>query len=172
MSLRSLQPFIRRSRLPVALPLLALGLVASLWFGHARLAATAHAGVDDDDGVRILLDLAASASREHRVLAPAGSNAYEFYFSVLELDPSNPAALHGQQALFAQATDELERAINQGELNEAQRELALLREYDADSFKVALLAGKLDAQRQLVVAADEARAAVIQARAAAQSEAR
>src|SRR6185312_5622043 len=60
-------------------------------------AATADASADDTQGgTGILLGLARDAMRDGRLVAPAGSNAYEFYLSVLQLEPQNPTA---QQAL-------------------------------------------------------------------------
>jgi protein TonB len=58
----------------------------------------------------------------------------------------------------------VEQAINARQLDEAERELRLLREADSSNFTLSLLAGKLDAQRMIVVREDEARAAAIRAR--------
>ncbi|PWK92517.1 hypothetical protein [Fulvimonas soli] len=151
-----------------------LALAALGWWGWQRWGgtparegdATAAAG-GDQDGVAILLDLAGKAVAEKRLVAPAGSNAYEFYLSVLELDPQNAAARQALQQLFPAATAEVERSINALQLDEAARELRLLRDYDATDFTLALLGGKLDAQRQIVIREDEARAARMQAPAAA-----
>jgi protein TonB len=57
----------------------------------------------------------------------------------------------------------VERLINPVDLDEAQRELSLLREYDATNYTLALLGGKLSAQRMLVTRQHEAQAAIIQA---------
>ncbi len=116
----------------------------------------------DDGGVGILLDLAKTAIGENRLVAPAGSNAYEFYLSVLQLDPSNKAALDELHESFPSASADVERAINNNELDEAQRELSLLREFDSTNYILSLLGGKLDAQRQIMIRQDEARAEVIQ----------
>jgi protein TonB len=117
----------------------------------------------DDNGVGILLDLAKTAVTEKRLVAPAGSNAYEFYLSVLQLDPNNKVALDELHESFATASADVERAINDNELDDAQRELSLLREFDSTNYILSLLGGKLDAQRQIMIRQDEARAAVIQA---------
>lgn len=120
---------------------------------------------DDEAGGRaILLALAQTAEREHRLLAPAGSNAYEFYLSVLGLEPDDAATRDALQRLFPTATKVVEQAIDRGELDEAERELRLLRDFDADNYLLALLAGKLTAQRHLEVRRHEARAAILQAR--------
>jgi periplasmic protein TonB len=160
----------RRAVLLLAMLLVGAGMVWLARGGGVPAAGTNAADAADTSATAILLELAATAVRERRLLAPAGSNAYEFYFSVLQLDPANAVARQGQQRLFPAAAAELEQAINRGELDEAQRELALLREFDRDNFTLALLGGKLDARRQLVVRADEARAAAIQARAAAANQ--
>lgn len=117
----------------------------------------------DDSGVSILLDLAQAAQKENRLVAPAGSNAYEFYLSVLQLDPQNKVAQERLHESFPAASADVERAINDNSLDEAQRELSLLREFDSTNYILSLLGGKLDAQRQIQIRQDEARAAVIQA---------
>ncbi len=124
-------------------------------------------GGKDDSGVGILLDLAKTAVSEKRLVAPAGSNAYEFYLSVLQLDPQNKAAQDQLHDSFEAASADVERAINDNDLDEAQRELSLLREFDSTNYILSLLGGKLDAQRQIQIRQDEARAAVIQAQHAA-----
>lgn len=127
----------------------------------------------EPDGVRILLDLAASSLRAGHRVAPVGSNAFEFYFSVLQVDPHNRTALAQLRAAFHPAREDVERTIAAGDLDEAQRELQLLRAYDAgnyrydpthfelhaDDYQLALLGGYLDAQRTLLGRrhADEAR---------------
>lgn len=122
-----------------------------------------------DSGVSIMLGLARMAVDEKRLIAPAGANAFEFYLSALQLEPENAAATAGLHELFEPAVDDVERAINDNHLDEAQRELSLLREFDGTNYKLALLGGKLDAQRQIQVREDEARAAVIQAQATSSS---
>ncbi|MGN2253290.1 energy transducer TonB [Frateuria sp. GZRe12] len=124
---------------------------------------------DDASGRGILLALAQTAEREHHLLAPAGSNAYEFYLSVLGLEPEDAATREALQRLFPAATKVVEQTIDRGELDEAERELRLLRDFDADNYLLALLAGKLTAQRHLEVRRHEARAAILQARLARQA---
>jgi protein TonB len=53
--------------------------------------------------------------------------------------------------------------INPTDLDEAQRELSLLRDYDPTNYTLALLGGKLSAQRTLLTRQHEAEAARIQA---------
>ncbi|HEY9132220.1 MAG TPA: hypothetical protein VIM98_10725 [Dyella sp.] len=118
---------------------------------------------EDASGVNILLDLAQTATKEKRLVAPAGSNAFEFYMSVLQLDPENKAAQDSLHGLFSPASEDVERSINNNDLDEAQRELALLREFDSTNYTLSLLGGKLDAARQVMIKQDEARAAAIQA---------
>lgn len=126
-------------------------------------AADASASGGDDSGVGILLGLAKTAVDEKRLVAPAGSNAYEFYLSVLQLDPQNKVALDELHESFPTASADVERAINNNNLDEAQRELSLLREFDSTNYILSLLGGKLDAQRQIQIRQDEARAAAMQA---------
>jgi hypothetical protein len=144
----------------VAAGVLLLAAVAAIALWQGRRATPP----PPDSGVAILLRLADQARREHRLLAPVGSNVYEFYFSVLQLDPANRTALDGLHEAFEPACAEVERAITTGDLDEAQRELRLLRAYDAGNYrylatgddtgagnyKLALLGGYLDAQRSLL----------------------
>jgi hypothetical protein len=97
-----------------------------------------------------------------RLLAPAGSNAYEFYLSVLQLQPQNPTAQQALRESFARASVEIERAINHNDLDEARREIDLLREFDSNNFTLALLGGKLSAARNIVTKQHEAEAERIQ----------
>jgi protein TonB len=124
--------------------LLVVGVLAGSAFWYVRSAAAADTSADDANGVNILLGLADTAMHDGHLVAPEGSNAYEFYFSV-------------------PACNEVERLINPVDLDEAQRELSLLREYDATNYTLALLGGKLSAQRMLVTRQHEAQAAIIQA---------
>jgi periplasmic protein TonB len=147
--------------------LLVVGVLTGGTFWYVRSAAAADTSADDANGVNILLGLADSAMHDGRLVAPEGSNAYEFYFSVLQLEPHNQVALENLKKAFVPACNEVERLINPVNLDEAQRELALLREYDATNYTLALLGGKLSAQRMLVTRQHEAQAAMIQAQQAA-----
>lgn len=144
------------------------------WLEGGKASMTASAGSQasdgkDDSGVTILLDLAKTAVSEKRLVSPAGSNAYEFYLSVLQLDPQNKAALEQLHDAFPAASADVERSINDNSLDEAQRELSLLREFDSTNYILSLLGGKLDAQRQIQIRQDEARAVIIQAQQSAGS---
>jgi protein TonB len=138
------------------------GGVSSVAIGSG-VASASSTGGKDDNGVGILLDLAKTAVTEKRLVAPAGSNAYEFYLSVLQLDPQNKVAQEQLHDSFESASADVERAINDNNLDEAQRELSLLREFDSTNYILSLLGGKLDAQRQVQTRQDEARAAAMQA---------
>ncbi len=170
----------RRRVLIVALPILVVLGGAAFWLTRpssdgfraamkaaAPAIASSAGGADDNSGSGILLGLAKGAVDERRLVAPAGANAYEFYLSVLQLEPENAIAMAGLRDLFEPAADDIERSINDNNLDEAQRELSLLREFDGTNYKLALLGGKLDAQRQIQIREDEAKAAIIQAQAAA-----
>jgi protein TonB len=147
----------------------ALAAAWLLWINMAKDVQPSHAGgaVSPDHGVTILLELAAGAGVRQQLVAPAGANLFEFSLSALQLEPNNPIALSGLRDAFTAACEDVERAINADQLDEAQRELALLQEYDPTNYTLLLLGGKLDAQRALSVRADEARAAILQARQAA-----
>lgn len=124
--------------------------------------ATAAPAGDAQSGSGILLGLARDAMHDGRLVAPAGSNAYEFYLSVLQLEPENPTARDALRESFPRAAVEIERTINQKDLEEARREIDLLREFDSNNFTLALLGGKLSAARNIVMKQHEAEAARIQ----------
>ncbi len=128
----------------------------------AAEAAPSSSSADDQSGTSILLGLARDAMHDGRLLAPAGNNAYEFYLSVLQLQPDNQTAQQALRESFPEAAEKIEHAINQQDLEEARRELDLLREFDSSNFTLALLGGKLSAARAVVTRQHEAEAARIQ----------
>ena len=172
---RSLLAASRRHALVlVPLVLLLVPVCGIVWYSRASAAAsTAYFGMsptvvsDSTDeagsGITILLGLARDAMRDGRLVAPQGSNAFEFYLSVLQLDPSNLAAQEALRETFPRAAVEIEGTINGGELEEARREIDLLREFDRDNFTLALLGGKLSAARNILTRQHEMEAARIQA---------
>ena len=153
-----------------ALAVAVLGAIGWYVTGHTGTGSSASTGSApasassaDDSGTGILLGLADTAIKDKHLVAPAGSNAYEFYLSVLQLDAQNKTAQQNMHDLFGSASEEVERSINNNDLDEAQRELGLLREFDSTNYTLSLLGGKLDAARQVMIKQDEARAAAIQA---------
>ena len=148
----------------------AVALIAgALWHLHASSKASEEsAATDESNGVGFLLGLADSAFHDHRLVAPAGSNVYEFYLSVLELDPHNKPALERLHTAFEPACQEVEQTIAKGDLDEAERELRLLHDYgtqegvESDNYKVALLGAYLYAQRNVLTRKHEAEALQIQ----------
>jgi protein TonB len=125
-------------------------------------AASTHGG--DPSGVDILLGLARDATREGRLIAPQGNNAYEYCLSVLQLEASNATAQDALRETLPFASQEIERQINRRQLEDARREIALLRDYDPTNYTLIILGAKLDAQQQVVTAEDEAKAEQIRRR--------
>jgi periplasmic protein TonB len=158
----------RRGLLFVSLAALLALAGGAFWYAHASMGKTSteHTANDGSD-VGIMLGLADTAYHDKALLAPVGSNMYEFYFSVLQLDPTNSTALERLRDMFKPACDVVENTINSGDLDEAQRELSLLRMYDPHNYKLALLGSVLDAQRIIERHKHEAEAARIQAAQAA-----
>ncbi|HEY0198630.1 MAG TPA: energy transducer TonB [Rhodanobacter sp.] len=165
----------------VSMLILAVLAGGIFWYSHATAsastidadvsasAAPASAGTASDDGqsgTQILLGLARDAMHDGRLVAPAGSNAYEFYLSVLQLEPTNRTAQEALRESFPRAAVEIEGTINKQDLEEARRELDLLREFDSNNFTLALLGGKLSAARNIVMKQHEAEAQRIQEAAA------
>jgi hypothetical protein len=139
--------------------------MANASYGPAGSPTTAATDAPTDDaqsGTGILLGLARDAMHDGRLVAPAGSNAYEFYLSVLQLEPKNPAAQDALRESFPRAAVEIEHTINQNDLEEARREIDLLREFDSNNFTLALLGGKLSAARNMMTKQHEAEAERIQ----------
>lgn len=142
-------------------------VAGGFWFAHASISSSSAEAHTANDGseVGVMMDLADKAYQEKRLVAPVGSNVYEFYFSVLQLDPNNAIAQQRLRDAFKPACDVVETTINSGDLDEAQRELSLMRQYDAHNYKLALLGSVLDAQRVIERRRHEAEAARIQAQA-------
>jgi hypothetical protein len=172
---RSLSLLARRHTMLLVSVLSLMVLVGGVfWYNHATTeasvvdAGTAPAGVstasgnDAQSGSQILLGLARDAMHDGRLVAPAGSNAYEFYLSVLQLEPQNRTAQEALRESFPRASEEIERTINQNDLDEARREIDLLREFDSNNFTLALLGGKLSAARNIETKRHEAEAERIQ----------
>ncbi|RCS31594.1 energy transducer TonB [Rhodanobacter denitrificans] len=177
--------FLPAHRYALALVCLCLLLVAGgvFWYGRATADATPakKAGAADDEAQSasaIVLGLARDAMRDGRLVAPEGNNAFEFYFSVLQLDPNNRVAKDSLREAFKLGCAVVEQTVAAGHLDEAQRELQLLRAYDAGNYKydpshyetnasnyqLALLGGYLDAQRILLGRQHAAEAVAISAR--------
>ncbi|MFC5527643.1 energy transducer TonB [Rhodanobacter ginsengisoli] len=146
---------------------------ASLRDGSSLSVQPTTAATDDaQSGTAILLGLARDAMHDGRLVAPAGSNAYEFYLSVLQLEPDNRTAQDALRESFPRAAEEIERTINHKDLEEARREIDLLREFDNNNFTLALLGGKLSAARNIVMKQHEAEAERIRLAAAMQASTR
>lgn len=144
-------------------------LVATLAYAHVTSSAREEsAAAEEPNGVSVLLSLADTAFHEKRIVAPAGSNMYEFYLSILELEPTNKLARARMLSEFEPATHEVEHVISTGDLDEAERELRLLHDYgkqqsvESDSYKLALLGSYLYAQRNLLSRTHEAEALQMQ----------
>jgi periplasmic protein TonB len=108
--------------------------------------------------ITILLGLARDATKEGRLVAPQGNNAYEYYLSILQLDANNATASDALRETLPFASNTIERQINHRELEEARREIALIRDFDPTNYTLIILGAKLDAQQQVVTAEDEAKA--------------
>ncbi|MGA7439896.1 MAG: energy transducer TonB [Luteibacter sp.] len=108
--------------------------------------------------IDILLGLARDATKDGRLVAPQGNNAYEYYLSILQLDAKNATATDALRETLPFASQTIERQINRRDLEEARREIALLRDFDPTNYTLIILGAKLDAQQQVVTAEDEAKA--------------
>lgn len=77
-----------------------------------------------------LLDRAQTDLADLRLTRPAGDNAYERYRQVLALDPENPDAREGLQAIAERYHGLVEDALVRGELDAAERHLESARTVD------------------------------------------
>jgi protein TonB len=99
--------------------------------------------------VQQLLTAARNAYAQHRLVAPAGDNAMEYYEAVLARDPGNQVAKDALRETFPFGVPEVEKAISQNNYEEASREIALLSSADPANYTLTLLRSKLDAQKKL-----------------------
>ena len=104
-----------------------------------------------------LLAEARKALAAQRLVAPAGDNAVEYYVSVLAKDPKNRDAQGALREIFPFAEPVVEQAVNQGNLDEAQREIDLLAKADPNNYTLTILRAKLDAARKLASSAQQAK---------------
>lgn len=96
-----------------------------------------------------LLTAARDAYSQHRVVAPAGDNAMEYYEAVLAKDPNNQVAKDALRETFPFGVPDVESAISQNNFDEANREIELLGKADPSNYTLTLLRSKLDAQKKL-----------------------
>jgi protein TonB len=96
-----------------------------------------------------LLAAARGAYAQHRLVAPAGDNAMEYYQAVLAKDPGNQVATDALREAFPFGVPEVEKAISRNDFEEAGREIGLLSKADPTNYTLTLLRSKLDAQKKL-----------------------
>lgn len=96
-----------------------------------------------------LLTAAREAYAQHRLVAPAGDNAMEYYEAVLAKDPNNQVARDALRETFPFGVPDVEKAISQNNFDEAGREIDVLSKADPTNYTLTLLRSKLDAQKKL-----------------------
>jgi protein TonB len=96
-----------------------------------------------------LLSAARDAYAQHRLVAPAGDNAMEYYEAVLAKDPKNQVATDALRETFPFGVPDVEKAISQNNFAEASREIDVLSKADPTNYTLTLLRSKLDAQQKL-----------------------
>jgi protein TonB len=96
-----------------------------------------------------LLGAARDAYAQHRLVAPAGDNAMEYYEAVLAKDPNNQVAKDALRETFPFGVPDVEKAISQNDFAEAGREIDVLAKADPTNYTLTLLRSKLDAQQKL-----------------------
>jgi len=103
----------------------------------------------DSMSVPDLLAAARDAYAQHRLVAPAGDNAMEYYEAVLAKDPANQVAKDALRETFPFGVPDVEKAIGQNNFDEAGREIDVLAKADPTNYTLTLLRSKLDAQKKL-----------------------
>lgn len=98
-----------------------------------------------------LLSAARDAYAQHRLVAPGGDNAMEYYEEVLAKDPNNQVAKDALRETFPFGVPDVEKAISQNDFAEANREIDVLAKADPTNYTLTLLRSKLDAQQKLQV---------------------
>jgi protein TonB len=121
----------------------------------------------DSMSVPDLLAAARDAYAQHRLVAPAGDNAMEYYEAVLARDPANQVAKDALREAFPFGVPDVEQAIGQNNFDEAGREIDLLAKADPTNYTLTLLRSRLDAQKKLQ-ARQQQQAAQLQAQKAAE----
>ncbi|MGE4070729.1 MAG: energy transducer TonB [Lysobacterales bacterium] len=151
-----------RNLLKVALPAVAVSavLVLGAWMLFANTApesvpTTRAAGADPRSSAQPaeiaqaedLMLAARSALNEQRVLAPPGNNAVEYYLQAMDEDSSNVAARQALLELIPPAVDSVQRSITAGDLDEAERRLALLKRTGISELRLNLVRTELISAR-------------------------
>jgi tetratricopeptide (TPR) repeat protein len=109
--------------------------------------------INDDEfrRVRILADMlydAKNAFDDNRLMLPAGSNAYETYQQVLQLDPGNAVAMEGIEEIVMRYISLAESAISQGEYDEADGLLGRATRLNPELPELAAVRARLAQARQ------------------------
>jgi protein TonB len=132
------------AQLPASLP----AASASSPSAQAQAAAQAKAKLSAMS-VTDLLSAARNAYAQHRLVAPSGDNAMEYYEAVLAKDPNNQVAKDALRETFPFGVPDVEKAISDNNFAEASREIDLLAKADPTNYTLTLLRSKLDAQQKL-----------------------
>ncbi|MGH8124633.1 MAG: energy transducer TonB [Rhodanobacteraceae bacterium] len=133
---------------PAALPAQPPAAAASTAQAQQQAAVAAKAKLASMS-VADLLAAAREAYAQHRLIAPAGDNAMEYYEAVLAKAPDNQVAKDALRETFPFGVPDVERAISQDNFAEADREIDLLANADPTNYTLTLLRSKLDAQKKL-----------------------
>lgn len=96
-----------------------------------------------------LLAAARDAYAQHRLVAPAGDNAMEYYEAVLAKEPGNQIAKDALRETFPFSVPDVEKSISQNNFDEAGRAIEVLAKADPTNYTLTLLRSKLDAQKKL-----------------------
>ena len=90
-----------------------------------------------------LIGNARRALEENRLMSPASDNAYDRYVQVLELDPSDQRAVAGLRQIASRYVSMADRAVDQGDLEQARTFVERARRADRDYAGIAAIESRL-----------------------------
>lgn len=113
-------------------------------------------GSETAGDVENLLGEARRAMADSRLVAPAGSNAYEHYLAVLDQQSDNVSAREALNDLYGIAVSSAEQAIAAGDFDDADRLATMLSRSNPNSFTVNNLRQRIERGRAATAAAEVA----------------
>ncbi|HEX7720351.1 MAG TPA: hypothetical protein VF389_11140, partial [Woeseiaceae bacterium] len=95
-----------------------------------------------------LLDNATAAVSEGRLVGPGEDNAFNYYQSILEGDPANPAALEGLDAIAEEYLARARIALADADFERAIADLETARDVQPEHFGIAAIADLVGRYRE------------------------
>ncbi len=103
---------------------------------------------DSRSGTGSLLDNATAALAAGRLVGPVEDNAFDHYQSILENDPTNPAALEGLDSIAEEYLARARSALAAGNFDSAIANLEIARDVQPEHFGIAAIADLVGRYRE------------------------